>query len=127
MKCILVYYAVSPSEVSQMDGPLVKGYCRRDFDAVKEVFFSNLKSGAEENVQLCVYVGPELVIDLWGCRNPENPDQYGPNSLQVSGSMARQTFSCKMCSDIRQDSTLLKTFSRIHSAWKIRVTAILLD
>ena len=49
-----------------MDGPLVKGYCRKDFDAVKEVFFSNLKSGAEENVQLCVYVGPELVIDLWG-------------------------------------------------------------
>ena len=97
----------------KMDGgPLVKGYCRKDFNAVKEVFVSNLKSGAEENVQLCVYVGPELVIDLWGCRNPENPDQYGPNSLQVSGSIARQTFSCKMCSGMRHILTPTKTFSR---------------
>ena len=70
--------------VLKMDGLLVKGYCRKDLDAVKEIFVSNLKSGAEENVQLCVYVGPELVIDLWGCRDPKNPDKYGPNSLQVS-------------------------------------------
>ena len=63
--------------------PLVNGFCDESFQDVKDLFTSNFVEGEDENAQLCVYVGNELVIDLWGCREKSNPDGYGPDSLQV--------------------------------------------
>jgi len=39
----------------------------------------------EENAQLCIYVGNERVIDLWGVRDPTNKEaqSYGPDKLQT--------------------------------------------
>ena len=63
--------------------PLIEGYCHKDFTPVRELFKSNFDNDDEENAQLCVYVGDELVIDLWGSKDESNPDRYGPDSLQV--------------------------------------------
>ena len=63
--------------------PLVNGFCDESFQEVKDLFTSNFVEGEDENAQLCVYVGNERVIDLWGCREKSNPDGYGPDSLQV--------------------------------------------
>ena len=67
--------------------PAVHGFCNENFAAVRELFTANFLSGEEENAQLCVYVGNELVIDLWGCRDEGNPSGYGPDSLQVCFSL----------------------------------------
>ena len=63
--------------------PVVKGYCNEDFAEVKDLFTSNFISGEDEYAQICVYIGNELVIDLWGSRDDSNAIGYGPDSLQV--------------------------------------------
>ena len=63
--------------------PMIKGFCHEDFEPVKELFTSNFVNGDEKNAQLCVYVGDELVIDLWGTKDESNAAGYGPDSLQV--------------------------------------------
>ena len=63
--------------------PKIEGFCHEDFEPVKELFTSNFVNGDEKNAQLCVYVGDELVIDLWGTKDESNAAGYGPDSLQV--------------------------------------------
>ena len=63
--------------------PLVKGFCHEDFKAAKDLFESNFLSGEDENAQICVYIGNQLVIDLWGVKCENNANNYGPDSLQV--------------------------------------------
>ena len=63
--------------------PVVEGFCHEDFLEVKKLFTSNFESGEDENAQLCVYIGDEMVIDLWGCREDSNATGYGQDSLQV--------------------------------------------
>ena len=63
---------------------MVEGYCDEDFLAVKELFLSNFLTGEDENAQLCVYIGSEKIIDLYGCQNPSNIARYDNQSLQVT-------------------------------------------
>ena len=63
--------------------PVVDGFCHEDFLEVKKLFASNFESGEEESAQLCVYIGSELVVDLWGSLDDSNAAGYGPDSLQV--------------------------------------------
>ena len=44
----------------------VEGTVDPGYESVKEMFEANFKAGREDNAQLCVYVGDELVVDLWG-------------------------------------------------------------
>ena len=58
------------------------GYCDKQFDSVKEYLKKMLETGAEENVQLCVYVGGKCVIDLYG--TAVGDCTYNADTLQVS-------------------------------------------
>ena len=42
------------------------GFCDEKFLPVKKHLEKMLKSGAEENLQLCIYVGDKCVVDLYG-------------------------------------------------------------
>ena len=42
------------------------GFCDEKFLPVKKHLEKMLKSGAEENLQLCIYVGEKCVVDLYG-------------------------------------------------------------
>ena len=45
---------------------ILEGHCEKQYEPVKEKLLHMLKHGAEENVQLCVYVDGKCVIDLYG-------------------------------------------------------------
>lgn len=61
---------------------MIKGSCKEGFETVKEIFVKAFENGIEDCAQLCVYVGDECIIDLWGS-NDENSN-YNPDSLQVT-------------------------------------------
>jgi CubicO group peptidase (beta-lactamase class C family) len=44
----------------------VEGVCEARFDAVRAAFEANLASGGEVGAAVCVTVGGETVVDLWG-------------------------------------------------------------
>lgn len=57
----------------------VHGEVAPGFESVKTLFEKNMRTLAEENAQLCVYVGDERVVDLWASV-PGNPG-FGPDTL----------------------------------------------
>merc|ERR1712087_271868 len=44
---------------------LVEGFVAPGFENVKTMFEENFRRGSDESSQLCVYVGEEVVVDLW--------------------------------------------------------------
>jgi len=44
----------------------IEGQVAPGYEAVKALYEHNMANLAERNTQLCVYVGEELVVDLWG-------------------------------------------------------------
>lgn len=46
--------------------PIVSGQVEKPFESVQRLFERDLGTLAERNAQLCVYVGNEKVVDLWG-------------------------------------------------------------
>merc|ERR1712241_182576 len=45
---------------------VVEGFVAPGFENVRKMFERNFNRGADESSQLCVYVGGEVVVDLWG-------------------------------------------------------------
>ena len=48
------------------DNFLINGFCDKKYEPVKEHLSKMLQDGAEENLQLCVYVDEKCVVDLYG-------------------------------------------------------------
>ena len=44
---------------------LVEGFVAPGFENVRKMFEENFRRGSDESSQLCVYVGEEVVVDLW--------------------------------------------------------------
>ena len=57
----------------------VEGYVAPGYEPVRRMLEENFKDGLEASSQLCVYVGEEMVIDLWGAH--DRNDKFGPDSL----------------------------------------------
>ncbi|MEM7219521.1 MAG: serine hydrolase domain-containing protein [Pseudomonadota bacterium] len=57
--------------MAQLEGSVAAGY-----ESVRELLAADLDRLAEREVQLCVYVGEERVVDLWGStlETPQAPD-----------------------------------------------------
>ena len=68
---------------SSTSRPKIEGHCDPKYEKVKEHLEKMLVNGADENVQLCVYVKGECVIDLCGASD----DKYNADKTQV----------CKKC------------------------------
>ena len=49
-----------------MSAPMTQGTCRPGFERVAEVFEKNLKEKGEIGASVCLTVGGETVVDLWG-------------------------------------------------------------
>ena len=59
----------------------VEGFVAAGFEPVKILFEENFKAGLEVSSQLCVYLGDEIVVDLWGTvdkRSGFSPDHLIP-------------------------------------------------
>ena len=59
----------------------LNGFCDEKFLPVKEYLEEMLRNGAEENLQLCVYVRGKCVVDLYGSTNPDST--YNAETLQA--------------------------------------------
>ena len=59
----------------------MEGFCAKGYEKVKALFESNFRGGEEENAQLCVFVGGEKVVDLFGTAVQD--EKYGPETLTV--------------------------------------------
>jgi len=51
-------------------GSKVQGEVSAGYESVRDIFQENFDTGREDSAQLCVYVGGEKVVDLWGSQNP---------------------------------------------------------
>ena len=59
----------------------VKGHISPGFEPVKQHLQKMLDTGCEDKLQLCVYVGKECVVDLYGTTFPDS--NYSPDTMQV--------------------------------------------
>ena len=57
----------------------VEGFVAVGFEPVRKLFEDNFKAGLEVSSQLCVYVGEEKVVDLWG--TVDKRSEFGPDDL----------------------------------------------
>ena len=46
--------------------PVVQGFVAPGYETVRKLFEEYFVRGTDESSQLCVYVGAEVVVDLWG-------------------------------------------------------------
>ena len=60
----------------------IGGTCINEFEPVRKQFCKSFLEGKEENSQLCIYLGDQCVVDLWG--SFKGIEEYGPDSLHVS-------------------------------------------
>jgi len=65
----------SHSSTATVQGAVSPGY-----EPVREMFKKNVETGRERDAQLCIYVGGEVVVDLWG--SAEGDTSYTADSLQ---------------------------------------------
>ena len=57
----------------------IEGHCDAKFLRVKDHFKEMISKGSDENLQLCVYVNGQCVIDLFGSIT----DDYNDNAKQI--------------------------------------------
>jgi len=69
----------------------LEGTCSGDYQSVKDLFASHLKTGKDENAQLCVFADGKCVVDLWG--SSINDRNYGPDNLQLIFSSGKSVAS----------------------------------
>ena len=51
---------------SSRPAPAVQGFVAPGYESVRKLFEEYFSRGTDESSQLCVYVGDEVVVDLWG-------------------------------------------------------------
>jgi len=91
----------------QIAGTVAPGY-----ESVKKMFEENFIAGREDNAQLCVYVGEELVVDLWGYSSDKNYD--GDTLTNVFSSTKSLT---SICMAMLVDQGLIKYTDKITQHW----------
>ncbi len=64
------------------DKIILEGHCSKGYEPVKEEVLRMLRKGVEENLQLCVYVGKECVLDL--CGTNVGDTSYTRDTVQVN-------------------------------------------
>ena len=57
----------------------LKGRCLEDYEPVKDHLKRMLLSGGEENLQCCVYVGDECVLDMYGTAIGKRAQNFSNN------------------------------------------------
>merc|ERR1711892_159855 len=80
--------------------------------SVKEMFEENFRAGREENAQLCVYVGEEMVVDLWGFSSDPN---YNGDTLTNIFSSTKSLTAISMA--MLYDQGLIKYTDKITKHW----------
>lgn len=97
----------------QMEQLQISGTVAPGFESVQQLFERNMKTLAEENAQLCVYVGDERVVDLWASTTGD-PD-FTADSLVNVFSSGKSLESIALASLVAKG--LLNYNDRITAHW----------
>ena len=73
---------------------LLDGFCDKKYEPVKDHLSKMLKDGIEENVQLCVYVDEQCVVDLYGTAIGDT--SYNAETIQTIYSSGKSIESIAM-------------------------------
>ena len=68
----------------------VQGSFAAGFEPVKDALEKMLNSGCEDKLQLCVYVGKDCVLDLYG--STEEDSTYNSDTIQVKALFLSSVF-----------------------------------
>ena len=90
-----------------------EGFVAPGFESVKEMFENNFSRGAEESAQLCVYVGEEMVVDLWCSTSTDN--NYTGDTLTTVFSSTKSLTAIAMAGLV--DKGLINYSDKIASHW----------
>ena len=93
-------------------GYTIEGITAQGFETVRDLFEENFKTGREDNAQLCVYVGEELVVDLWGYSSDGN---YNGDTLSTVFSNTKSLTS--ICMAMMYDQGLISYSDKISMHW----------
>lgn len=74
-------FSSHPDMAKSREKVQIHGFCDPDYGPVRERVEQMLHKGTEENLQLCVYVNGECVIDLAG--TAKGNSYYNEDTLQV--------------------------------------------
>ena len=66
---------------SSTGAALVRGTVAPGFESVRDMLDSMLRHGCDTHAQLCVIIGEERVVDLWGVAPDVVDHQFGPDCL----------------------------------------------
>lgn len=91
----------------------VQGHVAPGFEPVKKLFEDNFRKGADTNAQLCVYVGEEKVIDLWG--SVDSNLEYDGDTLTTVFSSTKSLTAIAMAA--LQDQGLISYDEKISTYW----------
>ena len=69
-------------QITSCEKIYLRGFCDEKYEPVKAKLQEMLDYGAEENLQLCVYVEGKCVIDLYG--SAVGAQNYNADSIQVT-------------------------------------------
>ena len=91
----------------------IEGTVAPGFESVKELFERNMNTLAEENAQLCIYVGEDKVVDLWASTNSDS--DFTADSLVNIFSSGKSLEAIAMASLVTKG--LLKYSAHITEYW----------
>ena len=91
-----------------------EGFVAPGFESVKEMFENNFSRGAEESCQLCVYVGEEMVVDLWCSKRTDT--NYSGDTLTNVFSSTKSLTAIAMAALV--DKGLINYSDKIASHWE---------
>ena len=92
---------------------MINGFVAPGFEPVKKIFEDFFKEGREEKSQLCVYLGNEVIVDLWGSIAQDSP--FGPDHLIPVFSSSKSLTSIVVASLV--DKNLLDYNMTIADLW----------
>ena len=101
---------VSDDQVEQLR---IGGTVAPGFESVKQLFEHNMRTLAEKNAQLCVYVGDERVVDLWASTTGDT--DFNADSLVNVFSSGKSLESIALASLVAKG--LLDYNARITEYW----------
>jgi CubicO group peptidase (beta-lactamase class C family) len=90
----------------------INGTVSPGYESVKEMFTDNFRKGREESAQLCVYVGEEKVVDIWGSTTIPS---YTADTLTNVFSSTKSLTAIAMA--VMQDRGLIKYGAKIAEYW----------
>ncbi len=101
---------MSDNQVEQLH---IGGTVAPGFESVKQLFEHNMRTLAEKNAQLCVYVGEERVVDLWASTTGDT--DFNADSLVNVFSSGKSLESIALASLVAKG--LLNYNARITEYW----------